>query len=54
MKKLTQKQIVRNVSSVKNLGKTENFGMDIQAVVFGHTLNVADGNFEMAIFVTSL
>jgi hypothetical protein len=46
---LTLKQIVRKVLSVKNLGKTENFGIDVQVVVFGYTLNVVDGNFQMVI-----
>jgi hypothetical protein len=51
MKRMTQKHIVRNVSSVKNLGKMENFGINAQVVVFGHKLNVMGGNFQMVIFV---
>jgi hypothetical protein len=48
---LTQKRGVRNVSSTKNLGKTENFGVDVQVMVFGHTLIVVNGSFQMEIFV---
>jgi hypothetical protein len=46
------KQIVRNVSSVNNLGRTGNFRIDVQVAVLGHTLDVVQGNFRMAIFVT--
>jgi hypothetical protein len=46
--------MVRNVSSVNNLRRTENIGTDAQDVVFGHTLNVVGGNFRMVIFVMCL
>lgn len=49
---LTQKQNMMNFASVKNLGKTENFDLDVQDVVFGLTLCLVDGNFQMTIFVT--
>lgn len=48
---LTQEQVLRNGSSVKNLGKTENIGTEVQFAVLGDTLDVANGNLQMTIFV---
>jgi hypothetical protein len=42
---------VGNVSSEKNLRKTQNFGTDAQVVVFEHRLNVVSGNNWTVIFV---
>jgi hypothetical protein len=49
---LTQKQNMINISSVKNWGTIENFGTDIQVLVFGHMLSIVDGDFQKFIFVT--
>jgi hypothetical protein len=42
---------MRNVSCVKDLGKTENFVMDAQVVELGQKLNVVGGNIRTVICV---
>jgi hypothetical protein len=45
-----RKQIVKNVSSVKGLGTTEKYSINVQSVILGHMLNVVEGNFRMVLF----